>query len=350
MNTVLVTGGMGHLGLYCAREIARRGDRAILFDIACTASNAEQDGVGWGDVRLEPGNRYWFPREAQYILGDTAGQVVAVRGNILDLSEMLDVIQRYGVTRIINAAALFNPVLSFQNPMEAFRTNCAGAVSVFEAARIAKLGRVVHLSTVAVNSELRYEPVDERHPTFDISAGNPSGPHGAVKVASEVLGMTYHSAYGVDFISLRMSAVYGFGMRLALHVRPMVELSVQGKECVFPKGDMRRDYIYIDDAAQGILCGLYADQPLAQRVFNIGSAVITSSGELADVVRDAIPGARIEIKGGMSALETSNSKMRGRLSIDAARQQLGFAPEFDLKRGIRAYAADLRKFNQGQAS
>jgi UDP-glucose 4-epimerase len=345
MTTVLVAGGLGYLGLYTAREIARRGDRAILFDKACTASVTEQSGEGWGDVEADPEEPRWFSPLARHILGDGIANVIAVRGNVLDVSELIDVCRRYEVDKVVNTAALFNPVTAYDNPVEAFKNNVEGAVSVFEVARILKLGRLVHLSTVAVNMHLQYEPVDERHPIFDIATGSPSGPHGSVKAAAEVLGMTYFSAYGVDFVALRMSAVYGVGMGVASHIRPMVEYSVRQKPCIFPKGDMRRDYVYIEDAVNGIVNALYTDKPLKQRVFNIASGVITSSSELAGIVREAVPGAQITIKGGMSGLESSNIKMRGRLSIEAAREQLDYDIKYDLDRGIRAYAADLRAFD-----
>jgi nucleoside-diphosphate-sugar epimerase len=350
MTSVLVTGGLGHIGLHTARDIARRGDRAILFDKACAASVTEQKGDAWGDVQNDPIDPYWFTPTARHILGDMRDKVVPVRGDILDFSELTHVIRRYDVTKIVNCAALFNPVIAYDNPMEAFRNNVAGAVNVFEAARVLGVGRLVHLSTIAVSMKIQYEPVDEKHPLFDIAAGSPSGPHGSVKAAAEILGMTYYSAYGVDFVALRTSAVYGFGMGLPTHIRPMVEYSVRGKECIFPKGDMRRDYVYIDDAVDGIISALYTDKPLKQRIFTLGSGVITSTVELGKIVEEVIPGARIKIGGGMSGLEESNIKMRGRLSIEAAREQLGYNPRFDLPAGIKAFADEVRKFDKETAN
>lgn len=137
-------------------------------------------------------------------------------------------------------------------------------------------------------------------------------------------------------------------MRLPVHIRPMVEAAVRNRTCTFEQGEMLRDYIYIDDAVAGILSALdIAPDRLKQRIFNIGSGEITSTQELADAVRSVMPRAEIVLGKGMSELEASNFRMRGRLDITASREQLGFSPKHDLRAGISAYADELRRFHAG---
>lgn len=344
MTTVLVTGGMGFVGLYTARELARRGDRAIIFDIACPASTIEQRGAGWGGVRDDdPDGPRWMSPAARRIVGKQNDNLVFLHGDTLNVSELIGVMRQYSIEKIVHAASFFDPLLEFERPFEAFKVNVEGAVTVFEAARILGTGRVVYLSSIAANAVRQYEPIDEAHPTFSITTGNPSGPHGSVKTAAEALGMTYFSAYGLDFVGLRLAAAYGYGMKLPLHVRPIVEHAVRGTACVFEQGEMRRDYVYIADVVDGVLKALDADPArLRQRIFNIGSGVITSTQELADAVRSIVPSAQTVVGGGLSELEASNFRMRGRLDVTAAREQLGYAPAYDLKAGLTAYIDELR--------
>jgi len=345
MSTILITGGMGFVGIYTARELARRGDRVIVFDPDCVSS-IEQHGGSWGGAQVgDIDGSNWLPAVAKYVLGHFAEQVVFVRGNVLNIPELLDAVTRYKVEKIIHAAAIFDPLIEFENPYEAFKVNVEGAVSTFEIARLLKIGRVVFLSSVAAYGIKQYEPINEAHPTTSIESGNPSGPHGSVKVAAEVLGMTYYSAYGVDFVGLRLVAAFGVGMRLPLHIRPMVESAVDGVACLFEQGEMRREYMYIADTVQGVLKALDVDaNVLSQRIFNLGSGVITSTQELADAVRSVIPRADIKVGTGMSDLEASNFRMRGSLDVTATRSQLGFVPAYNLNSGIAAYAQDLRDF------
>ena len=345
MSTVMVTGGMGFVGLRTACALAQRGDRVVVFDPKCRASQIEQRDVGWGGARI--GNSRdagWLPPLARHLAGPLADKMVFVHGDCLNVSEVMETIRLYGVEKIVHCAALFDPLLEFEHPYEAFQANTGTAVAVFDAARVLKLGRVIFLSSIAAYGVRQHELIDEAHLTHSIVTGNPSGPHGAVKVAAEAIGMTYFSAYGLDFVALRLSAAFGVGMQLPVHIRPMVESAVRGLTCAFDQGEMSRDYLYVEEMVRGILCALDAEPGrLKQRIFNLGAGAITTTQELADVVRSVIPGARITVGGGMSDLESSNFRMRGRLDVSAAREQLGFSPALDLRAGIAAYAEELRR-------
>jgi UDP-glucose 4-epimerase len=322
----------------------RRGDRAIIFDVACRSSQGELRGDGWGQAVRDPARLPdWLPEAARRTIGEASDALVLRHGDVCSLPELLSAISEHQVDSIVHAAAIFDPVLSLENPFETFRTNVDGAVCVCEAARIAKLRRLVHLSTIAVITAREYEPIDERHPLFNIEAGNPSGPHGSAKAAAEVLGMTYFSSYGVDWVGLRLSAVYGYGMRAAVHIRPMVEHALAGTPCVFEKGQMYRDYMYVDDAVAAVLKALDVEAgELRQRIFNIGSGEMTRTEDLAKAVKEVIPTAEIVIGADMTALESDNMQMRGRLDIGAAKRQLKWEPQYDLRRGIEAYALRVR--------
>lgn len=346
MPSVMITGGLGFVGMHTARKLAERGERVVVLDPECRASQIEQGDVGWGGAKVAGAAAMtWLPPAARHVLSPYAQSIVFLHGDALNVSEVVAAMQRYDVDRIVHAASLFDPQIEFENPYAAFKVNVEAAVTVFEAARVMKTRRLVFLSSIAAYAPCQHEPMPETHPTTSIVSGSPSGPHGAAKAAAEVLGMTYYSAYGLDFIALRLSAGYGVGMRLPVHIRPMVESAVRGAPCVFEQGQMRREYIYIGDLAAGVVQALDVDASrLKQRIFNISTGVITTTEELAAAVRDVLPTANIKIGTGMSSLEASNVRIRGRLDISAARAQIDFAPKFDLRAGIAAFAADLREF------
>ena len=56
-----------------------------------------------------------------------------------------------------------------------------------------------------------------------------AGFYGASKIASEAFCFAYREVFGVDFVVIRPSAVYGFGMKVPMLLKPMVENSVRGK-------------------------------------------------------------------------------------------------------------------------
>ena len=315
MSTIMITGGSGFLGTYVARVLAERGDRVVVFDAAGPAP------------------------ELAALTARFERQIVYVRGQILDLSSLLRGVQQHRVERIFHAAALYDPPYSLEEPALTFQVNVNGTINVLEVARFLGLQRVVQSSSIAVYAPRQYEPIDELHPILLPSAGNPLGAYGASKAAAEIVGLSYYSSNGVDFIALRNSAIYGYGMRYPMYIKPMVENSVRKLPTRFATGgDMRRDYTHVKDIAQAVLKAL--DVPastLTQRIFNIGSGTMHSATQVAETVRKILPEADIEIGAGLSKLEQSDMRARGMLDLSAAQQQLKYEPLYALEDGIRDY-------------
>ncbi|HYL43505.1 MAG TPA: NAD(P)-dependent oxidoreductase [Ktedonobacteraceae bacterium] len=320
MSTIMITGGAGFLGTYVTRMLAERGDRVVIFDTAGTAP------------------------ELAVLTAPFEQNIVRVRGQILDLSSVLRCVQQYNVERIFHAAALYDPPYSLEDPAITFQVNVNGTINVLEAARFLGVKRVVHSSSIAVYAPRQYEPINETHPILLPSAGNPLGPYGASKAAAEIVGLTYYSTNGVDFVALRNSAIYGYGMRYPMYIKPMIENSLRKQPTRFASGgDMRRDYTHVRDIAQAVLKAL--DVPasaLTQRVFNIGSGNMHSATQVAETVRSLLPEADIEIAPGLSELEQSDMRARGTLDLTAARQQLKYEPGYSLEAGIRDYIEMFR--------
>jgi UDP-glucose 4-epimerase len=321
MSTIMITGGSGFLGTYVALRLAERGDRVIIFDTVGPS-----------------------PRLAA-LTAPYEERIVRVRGQVLDLAGVMRCVQQHRVERIFHAAALYDPPYSLDEPAITFQVNVNGIINVLEAARLFNVQRVVQSSSIAVYAPRQYEPIDERHPIMQTSAGHPLGPYGASKAAAEIIGLTYYTSNGVDFIALRNSAIYGYCMRYPMYIKPMVENSVRGLPTRFATGgDMCRDYTHVKDVAQAVVRALDVDSAaLSQRVFNVGSGTVHSAAQVAEAVRNVLPGADIEIGAGLSELEQSDMKARGVLDLTAIRQQLTYEPQFPLEVGIRDYAEMFRR-------
>ena len=78
-------------------------------------------------------------------------------------------------------------------------------------------------------------------------------------MAAEAAGLAYASFQELDFLSLRVTAIYGFGMRSPMYIKPMVEDAVLGRPTRFATGGrMKRDYTHVLDCADGVLAALSA--------------------------------------------------------------------------------------------
>jgi nucleoside-diphosphate-sugar epimerase len=66
---------------------------------------------------------------------------------------------------------------------------------------------------------------------------------------------------------------------------------------------------------------------------------------VADVVKRLIPDADIEIGSGLSEADLIEIRYRGVMSIDNAREQLGYAPQFaEIEKGVADYVRWYRQY------
>jgi len=169
--SILVTGGVGAIGSFVAKELVSRGERPVLFD-----------------TRLD-----------DTLVKDFLGKAELVRGDILDLVSLVDTVRKFKVNLIIHTAAVLAGVAQM-NMKLAFKVNCEGTLNVLEAARLENVSRVVYTSTkgtygpaLGVHGPPDYKPVTEDHPC------NPKGIYGITKLLGEIYGLTYAQQYGLDF-------------------------------------------------------------------------------------------------------------------------------------------------------
>ena len=325
-RTILVTGGCGFIGSYIVRSLVERGDRVICFDI-------------------QP------PRtETAWWLSTVWERVTFVQGGIDNWSDVIGVVHAHQPDAVVHLAAIGSPVVLQQRPTLAVNVNVQGSLNILEAARLFDVKRVVYFSSIGVLPGLRYEPVDTNHPVITASEGPGASFYGASKIAGEALCWAYHQSFGLDFIVLRPSAVYGFGMYLPIYIKPMVENALRGLPTRFERGgDFPRDYTHVADVAQ--LAVNAVDVPserLSDRIFYAatGQPLVTAS-QTAQIVREQIPGADIEIGAGLSDEDQVEIRYRGVLSIQNAREQLDYAPRFtSLRDGIAEYSNNYRRYLQ----
>src|ERR1051325_11420376 len=160
---ILITGGMGVNGAATARLLVAEGLRPVLLD-----------------------NRLDFS-----LMQDVKDKVDAVQGDVCDRSVIERIISDYAVTHIAHLAALM-PEPAEADPRLAIRVGVDGTVSVLQAARAAKIRRVVFTSSKAAYGEILGEyappvckPVREDYPK------HPADMYGTVKVCCEEVGKYY---------------------------------------------------------------------------------------------------------------------------------------------------------------
>lgn len=314
MAHVLITGASGFIGLALAKALAARGDWVT--------------GI---DLHIAPGLAALVAKER------------AVAAKICEITEwatLAEIIRRDPPDAIIHCAAIVGVLASVQAPFRTMQVNVEGSLNLFEAARLFGVPRIIHMSSEETYGSFQAPAIDETHPQ------NPLMAYGISKLAVEHLGRSYRAMYGTEVINLRTCWVYGPGLPRVRVPKTFVDAAVNGKSFHLPWGaDMVVDHTYIDDVVAGILLAL--DKPEHPfDAYNLGSGSAVSLGEIAEIVRELVPGAAISVGPGeyqhglpnMSAIAVK----KGALIVDRAREAFGYAPRFDIGKGLAAYIEATR--------
>jgi len=265
-----------------------------------------------------------------------------------DWSTVVALMQEHRPEKVIHTAAITSPVLLHRQPSVVLNVNLAGMFNLIEASRLFGVERFINFSTVGVLPGIRSEPVTVEHPVLLATEGPGASFYGAGKVAAEALCWAYHQSYGLDFITIRPSAVYGFGMRYPIYVKPMVENAINGLPTRFAQGrEFPRDYTHVADVAQlTVQATHHPAERVQDRVFYgaTGEPLVTA-GQVADVVKELVPGADIEIGSGLSEADLVEIRYRGVMDISNGREQLGYEPRnANIRAGLQEYVANYRQY------
>jgi UDP-glucose 4-epimerase len=323
---VMIVGGSGFVASYVVRALLERGDQVVVLDIRRPS------------------------HQLQFVLGEYKDEFVFERGSCVHLSEVISAVKRHQVDDIIHLAAIQDVAYANQHPVPVYELHLTGTINVLETARLLGLRRIVIASSTGVYTARKYDPMDEDHPIYTCVTGHPAGHYGASKAAEDIIALTYYSVNQVDYIGVRFSNIYGFGMWATSYLRPVVENLMKGLPTHFATGaDAQRDYTYVKDVARGALLALDADSSrLKQRIFLIGHGKLQTGADVAEVIRELEPGADVQVGPGMT--EQEEHFFRTTLDISAARDQLDYQPQYDLRRGIADYIAMQRQFEASKAT
>jgi UDP-glucose 4-epimerase len=190
---------------------------------------------------------------------------------------------------------------------------------------------VLNISTEEIYGDFRAERIDEDHPCFPVM------PYGISKFAVEQLGRDYARNHGLEVVHLRTCWVYGPGLPRPRVPKILVDAAVDGRPLHVPAGgDFRVDHVYVDDLVAGVLAALDKREHRYD-AYHISSGSAPSLREIVDIVNELVPGAQISIGPGHYAFGDRVRVVRkGALDNSRARAELGYAPRYDIRRGLAA--------------
>jgi GDP-L-fucose synthase len=236
------------------------------------------------------------------------------------------------------AAAVGGIGANRRNPGFFFYVNAIMGIQLIEAARRYGTEKVVVLGTICAYPRITPVPFREE----DLWNGYPeevTAPYGIAKKAILVQCQTYREQYGMNAIFLLPTNLYGprdhFDLENSHVVPAIVRKFLEAKErgdgevVLWGDGSATREFLYVEDAADGILRA--TERYNKPEPVNLGTGVETPIRELAEKVKE------VTAFKGRIVWDASqpNGQPRRRLDVSRAEREFGFRASTPLVEGLR---------------
>lgn len=334
MRKVLITGSAGFIGFHLARELMAEGFRVHGFD----------GMTDYYDVGIK--------QRRHAMLGEH-NAFSATEAMLEDVDALKQVCAEFEPDVIVHLAAQAGVRYSLENPRAYLESNVVGTFNVMECAREHAIDHLLMASTSSVYGANEDMPFRETE-----KADTPLTFYAATKRATEAMGHSYAHLWNLPVTMFRFFTVYGPWGRPDMALFKFTRGILNGEPIdIYNHGQMWRDFTYVSDLVRGIrlLIDAVPQRPESAddipewdslspaapfRVVNIGNS---DKVRLEDFV-DAI-----EQECGKPAIRNYMDLQKGDVPAtwaDASllRELTGFAPQTDVREGIRQFVAWYREY------
>jgi UDP-glucose 4-epimerase len=293
---IVLSGGAGFIGSHVAEHLLERGHEVLVVDA------------------LSSGRRENVPEGARFFEEDIR-------------SGCQEIFKEFRPEVLCHQAAQMDVRRSVREPDFDAGINILGTIRLLENCVEHGVRKVVFASTGgAIYGEQLEFPATENHPQYPIS------PYGVSKLAAERYLHYYRAQYGLPYVALRYSNVYG--PRQDPHGEAGVvaifcrNLAADKVSTINGSGEQTRDYVYVGDVARANVLALENEVPSG--AYNIGTGVETNVNRLYELLRD-ISGKDLPANHGPAK---PGEQLRSSISPAWAGRVLGWHPEVKLAAGL----------------
>lgn len=330
VRRVLVTGAAGFIGFHLARRLLTDGISVVGIDVV---------------------NDYYDPRlkwDRLAILQEFEG-FSFVHCDIAERECVEEAFDGEPYQVVVHLAAQAGVRHSIDAPAAYVRSNVLGSLNILEACRHHGTAHLVYASSSSVYGANDTVPFSEHHPV-----DHPVSLYAATKRATELMAHTYSHLFEVPATGVRFFTVYGPWGRPDMALFKFTRAIVEGRPVeVYNRGEMRRDFTYVDDVVEALVRLLplapaggkramgdpaSADGPF--KVYNIGCA---SPVHLMDMI------AALEKSLGREAVKHYMDMQPGDVAqtyadVSELQGAIDYRPRTTLEEGIEAFVGWYREY------
>jgi len=305
---VAITGSAGFIGSNLVEACQNEGWDVIGVDDFST-----------GDVRMASPSRYMSMK----------GKYSFFKADIIHTDFLAEKVFA-GREVVFHLAALPRVSFSIDHPMEADYANVHGTLSVLEAARRAKVKRVVFSCSSSV-----YGGVSQ-FPTPETSLASPKSPYALHKQTGAEYCRLYSELHGLDTVSLLYFNVFGKYQRAdsayATVIPAFFEAGMNGKECrIDGDGEQSRDFCHVDNVVQANILAAISGESFVGDRFNIACGEHHTVNKVHSAIGELL---KVQLKKKHVPPRLGDPK-KSHADISKAKEILGYNPEVNFEEGMR---------------
>ena len=316
--SVLVTGSAGFIGMHTANALLERNEDVIGIDNINDYYDPELKRARLQELQV---NKNFYFEKLDF----------AVPGSLNLL------IQKYPeIDRIIHLGAQAGVRYSIDNPHQYMQSNLCGQLAILEFCKSKMrdsrpIKNFVYASSSSVYGSNKQIPF-----SINDNTDQPVSFYGATKKAGEVMAHSYAHLYQIPTIGLRFFTVYGPWGRPDMSPYIFTNCILNEKPIkVFNKGEMMRDFTFIDDIVSGIL-GALDTPPISlnasppHKIYNLGNNKPVSLMNYINVIERACNKKAVIDLQPMQAGDVVQTYA----NIEESERDLGYAPTTSIDIGI----------------
>ena len=326
----MITGAAGFIGSNLAKRLLERGDTVTGVD------NLND----YYDVSL---------KEARLAQLTSSSHFSFIKADIADRDVMSALFAGNAFDSVVNLAAQAGVRYSIENPTAYIDANLVGFGNILEGCRQSGIGHLVYASSSSVYGSNTKLPFSEKD-----NVDHPISLYAASKKANELMAHAYAHLYNLPATGLRFFTVYGPWGRPDMALFKFTKGILDGQPIpVYNRGQMVRDFTYVDDIVEGVTRVL--DQPPGKgggvnepdrsasvpwRIYNIGNS---SRVQLMDYIQ-ALEKA-LGRKATLELLPMQDGDVPAtQADVSALESDFGYRPQVGVEEGIKRFVEWYRSY------
>lgn len=169
-----------------------------------------------------------------------------------------------------------------------------------------------------------------KHKEEDAHIDMAESPYTATKLAGEAFVRAYGNCYGMDFVIIRFSNVYGMYDNSHRLIPSSIRRASRGEDLIVYGKEKLLDFTYIDDSVDGVMKAIEAIRTAGNETYNIAAGKASTIVEVVEMINEKL--------GGKSKVIVKESRtgevIKYEADISKAKERLGYDPKVGLDEGI----------------